>query len=195
MSFLNNLKTKRNPQKHSRTKSEITTPQKPLSRKSSITKKAIKSKPKEQEDYCDLSIIITNEEIYPEYSNHHLGDDIIQSAKQSLIELQLEAKNYVISSKRFNNKATQQLKSSLVIADHHSHSGSAQDPHEMLKSLSQSILELNKRLLVNEEALQVHVEENTTLKFEVKDLEEKMKAQHCKLETNPIQIGCTCSVM
>ena len=152
----------------------------------------------QEEEYCDLSIIITNEEIYPEKSSKHETDELIQSAKQSLIELQNEAKICMDSSKKFVNDVTKKLKSSFASTESYSNCKNAnQNPKELLESLTRSVHELNERLSVNEEAIHVHVEENSCLKSELKGLQEKFKEQQhvCKLENAPIRIGCTCELM
>lgn len=198
MSFSRKFKPKSAMRKNLHSKSEVSTPAKPnVLKNAKAGPNPVKVIEKEPDEYCDLSIVITNEEIYPEhfYAGGNCSD-VIRSAKQSLIELQQEAKNCVDSSKRFLDEATKQLKSSMQGQETHRRSASAQiNPQEMLRHLSQSILELNERLSINEEAIHVHAEENTTLKFELKDLEEKMKLQHCKLESSPMQIGCTCLIM
>ena len=152
----------------------------------------------EDDDYCDLSIIITNEEIYPERSSRLEADALIQSAKQSLIELQFEAKCCMDSSKRLLNDTSRKIQSSFASSKGHRRSKStSQIPNNALESLKKSIYTLNKRLSNNEDAIQEHVEENSTLKIEIIDLQSKVKEQKsiCKLESAPVKIGCTCEVM
>ena len=139
--------------------------------------------------YCDLSIVFTNEEISSERSFGN--QSIIKSAKQSLVELKTEALNCLDSSRKIVQN--QKFRSSLLIPDlQYNIKPLSPNSDKLLKSLSQSLVLLNQRLSFHEEALLQQDEENTVLKSEIKDLENKLKVSNsCKLENSSNDTGCS----
>ena len=87
----------------------------------------------------------------------------------------------------------QKFRSSLLIPDlQYNIKPLSPNSDKLLKSLSQSLVLLNQRLSFHEEALLQQDEENTVLKSEIKDLENKLKVSNsCKLENSSNDTGCS----
>lgn len=154
--------------------------------------------PEANDDYCELSIVYTDDEIFPSKSSKSPDIDIIKSAHKSLIELQIEVKNCMDTSKKVHQETKRLKMSGANLESLYNTSASFQGSRDLLSSLSKSIVQLNQRLSMNEEALTQRADENNSLKSEIQNLQEKIRQQHsCNLENDTKKISCTntCVVM
>jgi hypothetical protein len=183
MSFINQHTPKAIKRKETRSKTQLS----PTKTSPKVSPSKSSSKVKSSKNYNDLSIVYTSDEIFTEKFNN-IG--LIKSAKESLIDLQLEAQNCLNSSQKLLNWTSKKLKSSqsnlqntLVITP---------NQRDVLESLHQSMNILNTRLYRNESVIQMQIEESKILKTELNSLSNKLEDQNfCKLESNSMKAGCT----
>lgn len=196
-----NLKSNRKTRKIIKSKTEANSPAKPVkvAKPEKIQPEKVLELPEVEDEYCELSIIYTNDEIFPDKFQKSSEIDLIKSARQSLIDLQIEAKNCLDTSKKMYQGASKKLRMSGVTHEsYYNTSASFQGSKDMLSNLSRSIVQLNQRLSFNEDAFSQQTDENVCLKSEIKILQEKIREQQfCKLENDSKKISCTgsCLVM
>jgi hypothetical protein len=152
------------------------------------------SSAKETEGYCELSIVYTNDDSFPEKLDPKPDANLILDARRSLIDLQMEAKDCLLTSRKILNEA--KFRSSCVIPDR---AAGLQNSYtqEMLRNLSQSVAMLSKRLSTSEMALSQRNEENQSLKDELKEIQNRINRKECSVESQAVRSGCTaeCVVM
>ncbi|OMJ88718.1 hypothetical protein SteCoe_9260 [Stentor coeruleus] len=206
MNKQSNLLKSRQTRFHSRPRTQTSSPTKFLKapkveKELKVEKEPIKKvieMPEANDDYCELSIVYTDDEIFPGKSSKSPDIDIIKSAHKSLIELQIEVKNCMDTSKKFHQETKRLKMSGANLESLYNTSASFQGSRDLLSSLSKSIVQLNQRLSMNEEALTQRADENNSLKSEIQTLQEKIRQQHsCNLENDTKKISCTnaCVVM
>ncbi|OMJ78624.1 hypothetical protein SteCoe_21501 [Stentor coeruleus] len=196
-----NPENNRKNRKTIRCKTEAKSPEIPVkvAKPKKVQPEKVLELPEVEDEYCELSIIYTSDEIFPDKFQKGSEMDLIKSARQSLIDLQIEAKNCLDTSKKVYQGTSKKLRmSGVTYESYYNTSASFQGSKDILSNLSRSIIQLNQRLSFNEEVFSQQADENACLKSEIKALQEKIREQQlCKLENDEKKIGCTgaCLVM